>query len=171
MLKHSRANDILTAAGTSMKDEKKRGHLQKWLDGMRERANQWAACMTYKYMTFGIHSTQRAEAIHSAMQSRFANKNSTFLQLVKDLERMSEELEFRSRNQEYHDKLRSKMQNVTGTNPKITPFGEAYGQGVSGHARHLITAQCTNLVNFRVERIEGLPDLPIEQHQFLRSAG
>jgi hypothetical protein len=64
----SLANDITTAAGTSMKDEKKRGLLQQWLDGMRERANQWAACMTYQYMTFGVHSTQRAEAIHSAMQ-------------------------------------------------------------------------------------------------------
>ena len=61
---------------------------------MLDGAKQWAACMTYQYMTFGVHSTQRAEAIHSAMQSRFADKSSTFLQLVKDIERMAADNDF-----------------------------------------------------------------------------
>ena len=100
-------------------------------------------------------------------QSRFADKNSTFLQLVKDLERMAAENDFRSNDAEYRDRLRSKMQLATGNSPNISPFGEGYGQGVTGHARHLITAQCSNLIHFRVQRIDnGPPDLEIGRQQF-----
>ena len=61
---------------------------------------------------------------------------------------------------EYRDMLRSKMQLATGNIPSISPFGEGYGQGVTGHARQLITAQCSNLIHFRVQRIDnGPPDL------------
>jgi hypothetical protein len=137
------------------------------LERMRLRAPQWAACLTYQYRTFGIHSTQRAEAIHSAMQSRFADKNSTFLQLVKDLERMSEELEFRSFDKGYRDTLRSKLLRVTGNNPVIYLPGDQYGHDVSGHARHLITAQCVNLVQFKVERHDDGPkNVPLQQQQY-----
>jgi hypothetical protein len=101
------------------------------------------------------------------MQSRFANKNSTFLQLVKDLERMAAENEFRSNDAEFRAKLRTNMQQTTGSNPNISPFGVGYGQDVTGYARHLITAQCSNLVHFRVERIhDDTPDLDIGQQQF-----
>ena len=162
----SLADDIMTAAGSSIKDEKKRGLLQKWLNGMRDRANQWAACMTYQHMTFGIHSTQRAEAIHSVMQRRFADKNSTFLQLVKDLERMDAENDFRSKDAEFRENLRRNMQQTTGNSPNISPFGEGYGRDVTGHARHLITAQCSNLIHFRVSPI-GPSDVEIGQQQFL----
>jgi hypothetical protein len=159
--------DILDDAKASMKDEKKFRTLKKWLEGMRMRAPQWAACLTYRYRTFGMHSTQRAEAIHSAMQSRFAAKNSTFLQLVKDLERMSDELEFRSCAKGYRDTLRSKMLLVTGNKPVIYLPGNHYGDGVSGHARHLITKQCVNLVQFKVARdCDGPNNVPLEQQQY-----
>jgi hypothetical protein len=33
-----------------------------------ERREQWAARFTWKHLTLDVHSTQRAEAIHSALQ-------------------------------------------------------------------------------------------------------
>jgi hypothetical protein len=54
------------------------------------RKEQWAACYTWKMRTYGIHSTQRAEAIHSSINV-FCDKKSTILEIVKDLERMAEE--------------------------------------------------------------------------------
>jgi hypothetical protein len=121
-------------------------------------------------MTFGIHSTQRAEAIHSVMQRRFADKNSTFLQLVKDLERMDAENDFRSKDAEFREILRRNMQQTTGNSPNISPFGEGYGRDVTGHARHLITAQCSNLIHFRVTPLAHLM-LRLDNNSFLRSAG
>ena len=38
-----------------------------WLKQLGERAPKWAARWTYAHLTLDIHSTQRAEAIHSAL--------------------------------------------------------------------------------------------------------
>jgi hypothetical protein len=56
---------------------------------MGAKASQWAACFTWSFKTFGIHSTQRVEAIHSVIQS-FCSKHSSITDLVHDLERMAE---------------------------------------------------------------------------------
>lgn len=62
----------------------------KWLESLRARKEQWAACYTWRHRTFGIHSTQRAEAIHSAIRW-FCSKKSTILGITNDLEQMADE--------------------------------------------------------------------------------
>lgn len=49
-------------------DEKTRKLAFEWLEALGERHEQWAARWTWQHMTLDIHSTQRAEAIHSALQ-------------------------------------------------------------------------------------------------------
>jgi hypothetical protein len=39
----------------------------EWLKQLGARAPKWAALWTYAHLTLDIHSTQRAEAIHSAL--------------------------------------------------------------------------------------------------------
>jgi len=59
-----------------------------WLHGLLAKKNQWAACYTWRYRSFGIHSTQRAEAIHSSI-ARFCSKTSPFLAITMNLEQMA----------------------------------------------------------------------------------
>jgi hypothetical protein len=40
---------------------------RKWLDKMAANREQWAARWTWRFFTLGIHSTQRIEAVHSAV--------------------------------------------------------------------------------------------------------
>jgi hypothetical protein len=39
----------------------------KWLDKMAENREQWAYRWTWAFLTMGVHSTQRIEAVHSAV--------------------------------------------------------------------------------------------------------
>ena len=38
-----------------------------WLRSLYDRRKQWAACSTWGYLTYGIHSTQRSESIHASI--------------------------------------------------------------------------------------------------------
>jgi hypothetical protein len=79
------ANYILLHVGIESKEREK---LITWLNKMKDKADRWAATFTYQHTTYGIHSTQRAEAIHSSIQL-FSSKHSSIVDLVKDLEDMS----------------------------------------------------------------------------------
>ena len=98
------------------------------------RAAQWGACLTHQCRTFGMHSTQHAETIQSAMQSRFSDRNCIFLQLV-NLERMTDGLEFRHLDKRYRNKLRCEVRTTVDQ-----LCGIRYGSGMImiGHARHLM---------------------------------
>jgi hypothetical protein len=48
-------------------DQKTRKLALEWLKQLGARAQKWAARWTYAHRTLDIHSTQRAEAIHSAL--------------------------------------------------------------------------------------------------------
>mmetsp|Transcript_35397 Transcript_35397/g.88112 ORF Transcript_35397/g.88112 Transcript_35397/m.88112 type:complete len:113 (+) Transcript_35397:274-612(+) len=56
------------ARATTCCDEKTRELAFEWLAALGERREQWAARFTWKHLTLDVHSTQRAEAIHSALQ-------------------------------------------------------------------------------------------------------
>jgi hypothetical protein len=46
------------------------GNVKLWLENLYMRKAQWMAVYTWAYATLGVHSTQRAEAIHSAIKCR-----------------------------------------------------------------------------------------------------
>jgi hypothetical protein len=60
---------------------------QAWLKSMFDRKSQWAACHTWTHNTYGIHSTARAEALHSSVR-HFCTKHSSAIAIVKDIEVM-----------------------------------------------------------------------------------
>ena len=40
----------------------------KWLQTLYQRRKQWAARWTWRHLTLGAHSTQRAESVHAAIK-------------------------------------------------------------------------------------------------------
>ena len=56
-----------------------------WLQALETRRKQWAARWTWQIRTLGVHSTQRAEAIHSSIK-RFLSANTLLTQLASKIE-------------------------------------------------------------------------------------
>jgi hypothetical protein len=67
-------------------DQKTRQLAFEWLRALGTRALRWAARWTWEHLTLDVHSTQRAEAIHSAL----CNIISASDKLAKLLEKLSE---------------------------------------------------------------------------------
>jgi hypothetical protein len=57
----------------------------EWLEGMAAKKEQWAACWTWGVCTYGVHSTQRIEAIHSAINV-WCSKSMLLVELFVELE-------------------------------------------------------------------------------------
>lgn len=55
-------------------DDERRKALE-WLANLGKRAQKWAARWTWQQLTLGIHSTQRAEAMHSAFSHIIRNSD------------------------------------------------------------------------------------------------
>jgi hypothetical protein len=56
------------AQASTGSDDKTRKLAHEWLERLGARAPKWAARWPYAHRTLDIHSTQRAEAIHSALR-------------------------------------------------------------------------------------------------------
>ena len=65
------------------------------LKNIHNSVEQWAATYTWQYRTYGAHSTQRSEAIHSSMTT-FCNKRDTLTKLTKKVKNMSQEILLKS---------------------------------------------------------------------------
>ena len=57
-----------------------------WLATMAKRKEMWAACFTWAFCTYGIHSTQCIEAIHSAI-AQWCNVSMLLTRLLVSLDK------------------------------------------------------------------------------------
>ena len=55
-----------------------------WLINLFDRREKWAACYTWQHLTYGIHSTQRSEAINSSI-AQWCRKTSILTELYNKL--------------------------------------------------------------------------------------
>jgi hypothetical protein len=69
--------------------EKFDSNKRMWLEGLKDLAPKWAACYTWQHQSYGIHSTQCAEAANSAIAS-FCSKNAKILTITNDLEQLAD---------------------------------------------------------------------------------
>jgi hypothetical protein len=134
---------------------------RKWLDELKAKKEKWAACYTWQHRTFGIHSTQRAEAIHAAI-AVFCSKTSTILEIVHDLEQMADEQCMKSEM----DSLDHMFGAVTGATPVLPAFAEKVSKRLVGFAGHLTNVQATQLVKYSCDFIDG-PDVPAADRRAL----
>jgi len=119
-----------------------------WLQSAKIIKEKWAACYTWRLRTFGIHSTQRAEGIHSST-SVFCSKKSTLMQIVRNLERMAEEQNLSSRMAAV-----DRMLGLTiGRNPVLLPVCERLQSFVCPFARIMMNAQAVQLVRYQCSEL------------------
>jgi hypothetical protein len=50
--------------------------MPQWLDTMKCKTPEWAACYTWQHWSYGVHSTQRAESVHGVINT-FCSKKCT----------------------------------------------------------------------------------------------
>jgi hypothetical protein len=125
---------------------------KKWLDKMGPNAKQWAACYTWDAKTYGIHSTARAEAIHSVMV-RWCSKHSSIVDLVHDLERMSENRESKSET----NALRTQLNNVMGLQPTIYPPAAILAKKMTDYSARALKAQAAQIILYSHRTEDELP--------------
>ena len=127
----------------------------KWLNDLKTSREQWAACYTWQHCTFRIHSTQRVEAINSAIAT-FCSKTSTILDIVHDLEQMAEEQHLKSER----ETLDVMFGNAIGASPSTFPTIDNITTKLTGFARHLTNVQAAQIFKYQCIPIDGseVPD-------------
>lgn len=122
------------------------GKLEKeltWLSSLCARKEQWAACYTWKHQTYGIHSTQRAEAIHSAIHV-FCCNTSTILDITKKLEQLAAEHTLRNKMENVNVMLRGAI----GAKPMVLPALEQTASMLHAFPRIMLNAQASLLIQY-----------------------
>jgi hypothetical protein len=94
---------------------------------MGRKAHQWAACFTWSFTTFGIHSTQRAEAIHLVIHS-FCSKHRSIVDLAHDLEQMA-----------HHQQQKWETESLR------IQLGQSLVQKLTPHAAEMIESQAAQI--------------------------
>jgi hypothetical protein len=107
----------------------------EWLAALAEKREQWAACWTYKCLTYGLHSTQRIEAVHSAVQ-QYCKKSMLVTKLREELDRHAESAGSRSETTAIRNALKNSNRDHA-FHPRVTDLQWI----VSPHAYSLLLAQ------------------------------
>jgi hypothetical protein len=113
---------------------------KQWLERMGRKAHQWAACFTWGSTTFGIHSTQRAEAIHSVIHS-FCSKHRTIVDLTRDLEQMAHHQQQKRET----ESLRVKLGQFLGPRMLIFPPAASLAKKLTPHAADMVESQAAQI--------------------------
>jgi hypothetical protein len=66
-----------------------------WLDSLYQRREKWAARFTWLTLTLAIHSTQRGEAVHSALE-RFCAASMLLIVLLQRLDEYGKSVDVRA---------------------------------------------------------------------------
>jgi hypothetical protein len=137
-----------------------------WLENLKKRKEQWAACFTWQHVTFGVHSTQRAEAIHSAI-AQFCYKGSTIDKLARDMDQMTNQQRIKSESAA----LDYAFGALLGPSPVISPSADTIGENLGNYPLQLNNAQASQLVMYSVEAvdIEEANTVSSEEQPFLVS--
>lgn len=133
----------------------------KWLDDLKGKKEKWAACYTWQHRTYGIHSTQRAEAIHSAIAT-FCLKTSTIEEIVRDLEQMGSE----QHNKSEMDALDRMFGRAVGVPASRSPLHQkVVSDKLVQFPRQLMNVQVSQILCYSCEAIDG-PDVPETERQY-----
>ncbi len=98
---------------------------------------------TWRHRTFGIHSTQRAEAIHSAIRW-FCSKKSTILGITNDLEQMADEHSLKNRM----GTVMAMLRGTIGQKPMLLPGLEKTSNNMGPFPRIMMNAQAALVLQY-----------------------
>lgn len=109
----------------------------------------WAACFCWQHRTFGIHSTQRAEAIHSSI-ARFCSIRSSILAITKNLEQMAEQHNLKSEMNALNHLLESTIKSTT-----LLPMATKISDKLTRFGWKMTNAQAAQIARYRCELIDS----------------
>ena len=133
-----------------------------WLSSLHSRKEQWAACYTWKHRTYGIHSTQRAEAIHSAI-SQFCSKGSTILGITMDLEQMADMHTLKNNMNQVTAMLRGTITQSFSLLPGL----ERTASNLESFPRIMMNAQAALLIKYDCNPLGDDDTVPNDEKSFL----
>jgi hypothetical protein len=92
-------------------DDKTRTLALEWLRVLGTRAPRWAARWTWEHLTLDVHSTQRAEAIHSALCNIISasDKLATLLEKLCEFEKDRHVRKFIKNHRRMHVQVRAAL--------------------------------------------------------------
>ena len=127
--------------------EKAKADAREWLQAREVDKERWAYRFTWRLRTLGIHSTQRIEAVHSAV-AHFLSTNRLLTDLLEQLDRYSGDVELRiaTRDLRFHARLIQRGQAALEHHLII----EASRFGLSAYALVLLRAQVQQASNYDV---------------------
>lgn len=119
-----------------------KGDAKVWLESLFTRRRQWMAAITWSLTTWGVHSTQRAEAIHSALKSRKLKNRScvVLLQEITDYNHLS-------RTRKEADDIRKQLRSAAGVS-HVPPFLCELQSTLTGYAFDLVMSQFSLSVGY-----------------------
>ena len=112
-----------------------KGTVQLWLTDLHMRRRKWMAVFTWAHTTWGVHSTQRAEAVHSALASRQL-KNLSAVNLIDEMNAYNAQ----SRGRREVDDVRKRLRQLAGAFA-IPPLLKGLELILTPHAFELLMTQ------------------------------
>jgi MULE transposase domain/SWIM zinc finger len=138
----------ITANGTSG-DAWKNKKRELWLANLKDLAPKWAACYTWQQKTYGIHSTQRAEAVNSAIAT-FCKKTSTIVLITTDLEQLAETQRLESEVEEIRKTIYRDV-----SDKDLSPLATFLVQGLHPWAKRNVVGQVEQQVHYQCNLVPG----------------
>ncbi|MGH7955110.1 MAG: hypothetical protein ACREOZ_04035, partial [Gloeomargaritales cyanobacterium] len=117
----------------------------KWLDTMKQKKEVWVGRYTWGELTFGIHSTQRIESIHSSV-ARFCNKNHQISMIVKKLVNLADEHAFKSGI----EAARAANRKIADRECAAFKMAQSLLGKVTGYAFDIVISEAAQVENYQV---------------------
>ena len=114
-----------------------------WLEELFSRRKQWMATITWSFTTWGVHSTQRAEAVHAALKGRKL-KNLSAVALVQEMTEYNEQ----SRLKKGVDDVRKQLRSLAGLYA-VPRFLQSLQTALTPYAYDLVLAQFSLSVTYK----------------------
>ena len=123
----------------------------EWLDSLYQRREKWAARWTWQTLTLAIHSTQRGEAVHSALE-RFCAASMLLTVLLQRLDEYGDSVNVRA---ETCDVLRCLRLLQREKDQAVAPIISSAARFLTPYAVLLLTAQWQQSLQYKVTALEG----------------
>ena len=122
----------------------------EWLNSLYQRREKWAARFTWQTLTLTIHSTQRGEAVHSAVE-RFCSASMLLTVLLQRLDEYGVSVDVRA---ETRDVLRCLRLLQREQNQAVAPIISSASRFLTPYAVLLLTAQWQQSLQYKVTTLE-----------------
>ena len=137
--------DLAAFIKLHVEESEKRTHQLEWLATMAGKKRQWAACYCWSVLAYGVHSTQRIEALHSAV-ARWCKKSMLLMAFFEELESHEELRRERGDTKAHRDALKLAARGI-----KVWPPVYKVSGNVTAYAYEVLCAQAAQMNQYTIE--------------------